>query len=564
MPSLLDDDFSRGIVRSVEGQRIPKGGVYDCVNGLLDDDLGIYRRGGGAYKSDSAIGAAITEIWDGHLAAGPRTWFAGNSLTYILDPSDDESPLNISGTGASGAGRPVEVDGVLFFVTDPPSGTGVGAYAGSLKTGTFSYSTGTVTVTDGSKTVTGAGTAWSANADKGILFNTAGRYAVVESVDSDTQLTLRDPWRGSTAAGAAYELAAQFGPSILTTIIPNDTPQYLGSAGGRLLVGALNRVWFSETSEPLYFPLRDENFHGLAEGTRVVGIEGLGDVALVFTTGGVWRLTNMAYDLTDAYGNPQQALEQISKDVILWDEQGLAGFRGAVLVPAIDDVYLFGADGSAQPVSENIRPLYRSYVKAGYTPGLATVHRGHYFLPILNGSAWVDTLVCRLDGERPAWTRWDGDGASVAFAQRVGSTTRSPKLFSTRSTRVMDLTGAFSPASGNKSDADGTAHVLSIITRDYSVRAMVKAMWREVRARFELTDAASDNPTVTAEYATGPVAGESWTSVGSWAEGTGEAPTRLAVNKSAQSIRFRLRSSGACASLAVRSLEVFFRGSRKR
>jgi hypothetical protein len=89
-------------------------------------------------------------------------------------------------------------------------------------------------------------------------------------------------------------------------------------------------------------------------------------------------------------------------------------------------------------------------------------------------------------------------------------------------------------------------------------------MWREVRARFELTDAASDNPTLTAEYAVGPVAGESWTSAGSWAEGTGEAPTRLAVGKSAQSIRFRLRSSGACASLAVRSLEVFFRGSRRR
>jgi hypothetical protein len=71
-------------------------------------------------------------------------------------------------------------------------------------------------------------------------------------------------------------------------------------------------------------------------------------------------------------------------------------------------------------------------VKAGYQPGLATVHRGHYFLPIVNGSTWVDTLVCRLDLERSPWTRWAGHAAGTAYAVRVGATTRSPKLFGAR------------------------------------------------------------------------------------------------------------------------------------
>jgi hypothetical protein len=38
-------------------------------------------------------------------------------------------------------------------------------------------------------------------------------------------------------------------------------------------------------------------------------------------------------------------------------------------------------------------------------PGIAALHGGHYFLPILQNDAsrtWVDTLVGRLDGAQPA------------------------------------------------------------------------------------------------------------------------------------------------------------------
>jgi hypothetical protein len=480
MPSLLDDDFSRGIVRSVEGQRIPKGGVYDCVNGLLDDDMGVYRRGGSSYLITSDVGATLLGIADVVLPTVGQVTLMWTSASL----------LRVSGSGYATPGS--DVPRALA------RGVGVGDY-------------------------------WIAPGATSEIVTYAGL---------------------SSGAG--------------TTPAPNADPIYVAAVGtpARLIVAEGTKAYFSAPGDHTTFGTDD--FHQLPSRAQITGADSIGDSCILFTTTGVFVISNMSFELVDAYGNPQQRVEQVSKSLLLWGDPGIASFRGGLIVPGIDDVYLFGLDGTEEPISAAIRPLYRSYVKAGYQPGTAAVHRGHYFLPIVNGTTLVDVLVCRLDGGSPGWTRWDGHAAALAYAQRIGSTTRSPKLYATAGQRVSDLSGCFVPASANKSDATGTAHVLTIITRDYPVKAMVKALWREVRARFELTDAATDNPTLTAEYAVGPVAGESWTSIGSWAEGTGEAPTRLAVNKSAQAIRFRLKTSGAAASCVVRSLEVFFRGSRKR
>jgi hypothetical protein len=108
--------------------------------------------------------------------------------------------------------------------------------------------------------------------------------------------------------------------------------------------------------------------------------------------------------------------------------------------------------------------------------------------------------------------------------------------------------------------------VLTVVTRDFALRPQVRNLWRYLRARFELTDAGSDNPTLTLESSAGPPASEVWVSSGSWAEGTGEDSSKIAILNSdgnpgrrVQSIRFRIRSSGPAARLVLRSLEVFFR-----
>ena len=72
---------------------------------------------------------------------------------------------------------------------------------------TIPYVTGTVSVTAGSAVVTGSVTAWATALIAGGIFgldSSNGNPVPILSVDSNTQLTLAKPWRGTTAAGQGY------------------------------------------------------------------------------------------------------------------------------------------------------------------------------------------------------------------------------------------------------------------------------------------------------------------------------------------------------------------------
>jgi hypothetical protein len=72
---------------------------------------------------------------------------------------------------------------------------------------TIPYVSGTVSVTAGSAVVTGVGTGWQTGLVTGGMFgldSANGNPVPILSIDSDTQLTLAKPWRGTTAAGQAY------------------------------------------------------------------------------------------------------------------------------------------------------------------------------------------------------------------------------------------------------------------------------------------------------------------------------------------------------------------------
>ncbi|WP_245449309.1 phage tail protein [Ensifer sp. NM-2] len=72
---------------------------------------------------------------------------------------------------------------------------------------TIPYVSGTVSVTAGNAVVTGNGTGWQTGLVIGGLFgldSANGNPVPILSIDSDTQLTLAKPWRGTTAANQAY------------------------------------------------------------------------------------------------------------------------------------------------------------------------------------------------------------------------------------------------------------------------------------------------------------------------------------------------------------------------
>lgn len=72
---------------------------------------------------------------------------------------------------------------------------------------TVPYVSGTVSVTAGSAVVTGVGTGWATALLTGGMFgldSANGNPVPIASIDSNTQLTLAKPWRGTTAATQAY------------------------------------------------------------------------------------------------------------------------------------------------------------------------------------------------------------------------------------------------------------------------------------------------------------------------------------------------------------------------
>jgi hypothetical protein len=368
-------------------------------------------------------------------------------------------------------------------------------------------------------------------------------------------------------------------------------------AGGRIWSLEGDKAYFSAWGNPHSWGAND--YHQLPGGVRILGGEAVRDQLLLFTTAGLWVVSNIQLDLSDEFGNPQQRLEQVSSELVLWDPAGIADYENARVVPATDGVYL--VDGVSAPVliSRSIEKVYRDYVRAGYRPGRATVYRSHYLLPILDSSGDVeDVLVCRLNRTVEAvigvvfpWTRLDGFGGNVsAFAVRIGTTTRQPQLLGASRAaagRVLKCGTFFEPAAAVKNDADGTTHQFDVVTRDFATGDPTRFgshLVRRLRLRYELIDADADNPTIQAYFSKGTLQqGVSlWGSLtwgtGLWTDETGaefrqmqgsapeddgRRPFAWGLQAQTRHIRYRLISSDPAASLVLRSLESLIRPSER-
>lgn len=590
-------DSSAGIFRGAARHLIPPNGLYDAKNGLLDDDALIYKRGGTLALTNAALSAnSLRLLWAGYLgAAGERIVYA-DTADFAVVGSDGATPVNLGLAGLTEPKRAVEIAGGLFI------GGGT-LYGGSRKTA--AYSTGTVGVTQFSKTVTKA-SGFTANVDVGMLLQIggSGRFYVVETVNSDTQITLRETYKGATNAATSFSLS----PIVTLPAADYKVADYYAAVADRLLAGIDNRVYFSDVAvaDPADTSSGQgphkwgaTSYHEFPEGARLIGLWDLGSLALVFTTRGLFTIARLDLDLTDADGNAQQRLEHINPDLILWGNPGIASYRGALVVPATDGVWL--VDGISQPqlITHSIPKLYRSYVDAGHKPGLACVIRGHYLLPVLAAdNTWVDTLVCRLDrpvGRRSEvrlypWSRLIGSGGKMsAFAVRVKHPVPDPQLLGAEnfaSPRVADCSGYFEPAAANKRDRNGDDIEFDIVTRDFTLGTK-PTQTKTLEAEYEMEDAATDNPLLSAAYQTGDgedlVAGGEW-DVSDWdqvdwatvsgaafvpiagnapEDPEGDTPYTWKINARAERLRLRLYTSYPVAKLVVKSLVLAVRPNRQ-
>jgi hypothetical protein len=382
---------------------------------------------------------------------------------------------------------------------------------------------------------------------------------------------------GATYDGATVGTAAKVAP-------------YYAVVANRLLAASGDRVDFSDIGTPGTFGAT--NFHLIPGGVRILGVQGLRDSAAVFTTDGLWLISNMAYELTDDFGNVQHRLDHYSSEIVLWGDQGLAPWAGGLIVPGTDAIWQvsLGVESDAtQPFTEisgPIQSMYREYVREGFQPGGAVVFNNHYILPIVSGVNVVDMLVCRLDVKGRPWSRLTGFGSQgLTLARRVDPVTRRPDLLiGHQAGRILDG-GWFSPSPSSEADADGSGYSWSVTTRDYSTGNFVPNTVVKLRASYQLEDTDGSDPSIDAFDITSRISttGTKWGQfqwgTGVWSPGgteavsmeslgtgapedaEGDRPFTWPVRRKARFVRFRLRSSSTTSWLSLRALELFVRSS---
>lgn len=576
---LAQDSLAAGMVRSVARELIPSSGAWDLENFLLDSDGDAYRRGGVLNQSNADLGGAgISFLWDGRLVGGQRTVIAGPRAFGVLD-SDGETPILLSENGLSRPARGSVVGGLLFI-------DGGYVYGGSR----FDpYSTGTVAVTNGSVDVVGTGMTFNDEIDIGMQFRVTGdsRFYTVERIHGN--IVLSEPYEGATGTGLSYKLTPVATASVIAPIY--------GVVGKRLMACSEDRVRFSEWDQPQTFLANNE--HVIPGGVEILGCGSIGDTAIIFTTGGIWTIANMEFDPVDERGNVQHLLNLANPGLILWGKEGIAAWNDQLIVPGTDGIYLVGAGGSQERLDRSIEALYLDYISKGYRPGLATVYRSTYFLPILSaGNRVIDVLDCRLD--RPTrssigtifpWTHLTGDGANVrSYAVRVGSSARRPQLLGASgkpSSRVLNCSRYFEPDSDVADDL-GEDFRINLVTRDHQTGQGNKNIVRWFDLFYDLKQDIATTPTLEAAFGVGArVPGLTEWGLFDWGEadwsspqdeqltdlsGTAPAemeglvPKRWAVtgeNGRARYMRFRIRSSDPIANLRIRAYALWIRQSTK-
>jgi hypothetical protein len=585
LQSIEQIDWAAGAIRTTPRHLIPDNGFYRGQNALLDDDGAAYRRGPAVYQATGIlVSGGLRFVWDGHLIPGQRTLFASSSKFGTL--LADNSVADLGGAGMAFPGTVAVQDGIVFL-------SGGVMYGGSRMTA--DYSTGTVTTTQGSKTITGSGTLWATAADAGMLmrFTGSSRYYVVQSVDSNTGITLAQPYEPASGAGLTYTLSRLGGAATHGAPVVD---LYAASAG-RLIAASCRKIQFSKGIDPATSSLRThvwdaDDVQEVPYGSEIVALATIRDQLLIFTTQGVWTLSNLAFNIVDAAGNPQQRLGLLDPGLVAWGNSGIAPFRTGVIVPGQDDIYLVDGSSPPEPISRGFTPLYREYVRLGHRPGGATVFNGHYFLPILDATAAVvDCLVVRVD--RAVQTRLGivfpmtqfthGAGETRALARRSTPNSAGQLLSAAIGGRLMDLSNCFRPGVlGAPVDATGSLYPFEVETRSFRVAGTA----RRLRVRYELETAAGYDP---AELSASISVGKTETNLPKWgavnwgafnwsdsSQGeyspmSGVAPpsdgtkpyTFDGPSRFGHYVRYRITQTAPCQKLTLRSVEIVGRPTRK-
>lgn len=583
LASLRQTSFAAGMWRATARNLMDERSAWLMRNLLLDDDGVPYLRGGVEFKSEATDGTSfatgLTWVWDGYLVPGQRTIVASQSAIGLLD-ADDVGITKIADVGLPNPPSHAIVGGLLVI----GRAQGAKLYGGSRMTSNVNT---TVTVANGSAVVSGSG---MGSVDAGALMRVdGGRVYVVKSVQSAAQVTLNE----------TYTEGPQTGPAVFSALADAGTlyrsAELYETVADRLISLNRDEIRFSngrndDTGAPQPYRFGENDVQRITDGGVLLGAAELRGVLLAFATNGVWGVYNLDRDLIDAVGNPQQRVERISHDLILWGHAGIAARDNALVVPATDGLWLMDGASAPERLSRSITPYWIDLVRRGYRPGRAMVFRGHYLLPVLDvGNAVREFLVCRLDramstdiGTVYPWTTLRGMGAQVSALAVRGNSLEllgADVVSGTGRARVTSMGRMFGPDRVRLTDADGSSLEVKLITRDAQTGPGNTNLVRGFELDYDLVDGTDITGYVsttvdvnsTPQWGTMVWGAFTWTSAedAEFDTLTGAAateptkPKRWRFNRRGRLVRYKLTASEACAKLRLRATRSLIRQSAK-
>lgn len=315
----------------------------------------------------------------------------------------------------------------------------------------------------------------------------------------------------------------------------------------------LNRVWFSPAilGNPGSETTWDTTSAWVDTDHEVTALASMNGVLLVFSETNIQRIVGTVPPGTTNFNMQLQPLA----DVGCSDARSIASIGGNIVFANHQGIYL--TNGSS----------VRSLTDKPDGTGISRFWRSNFDPRSVACGVFADThlfvssrssdmgLICYL----PRQTWWKVTGLNLnSFSFLSGSSlnTASELYASGRSeARAFKLSGLFSPASGNKNDANGTAVTWSMTTRMIGEGTGVKR-YGFSHLTYDMRDAASDNPTLALTVNTGIEEDTTSTPAESpLIETTTAQRKRFTVNKDAQAVSLTLAQSNASSKTEIYAIE---------
>lgn len=566
-------DFSAGMVRNVARALIPENGARDIRGCLLDDDGYAYLRGPTTRLTTSQAGGRMDGLWDVDTIAGRRTVAVAASVGVVVQNGVGWTTLLGAVTSLVGGGLAGLLGGMVLLPMVVGGVNKVVAWGGETTVGATLGGATVVTVTRGSTTVTLAAGSWAAYVRPGMFLSGSGGFTgvgLIKTVDSTTQLTLATPWEFATQAMTGYAFAPVVSAYPVAGSAPAMPagPSAVAVVSNRVLVASGKTVFMSNTVDPATGLPRPWTFDANDRHefpADVIAITGLRDRAFVFTKAGIYVISNLALEIVDAMGNQQQRVERVSGDVVLRAGAGIAPWRDALVLAAVDGIYLLQASGQLDLVSRSITPLWQSLLAAGGTVSQIAVFRDHVFVPI-GGRLLVgrlDRAISTPAGRSSPWTQITDGEAGGVVSVALQDPTGTPRLIASPSgsSYLLDLSTLFTPtlsAAATARDANGAAYAFTIETRDFVMNdgltpAYVDRLTLDYEASNGSIDVfASKGQRATPDQDPGYARVGTLAALGNYAT---QKPRAVAVRQSANRLALMLVSDGFCSSFKLRGLQ---------